>query len=345
MKNKLNIGVIGLGVGARHARTLHLNKKVNLISLCDFDNKKINLYKKIFKNCNFTNNSDDVFKNPNIDIVIIASYDNFHAKHILQAIKYNKDFFVEKPFCLNINELNNINLNLKKNKKIRFSSNLILRNNPAFLDLKKKIKRKIIGDVYYCEGDYNYGRINKILNGWRGQIPFYSVVLGGAIHLIDLIIWLSNKKVRSVIADGNNISTKNTKFKNYDLVSALLKFEDGMIGKVTSNFASVTSHHHILNVYGTKSTFFYNNGVIKSYKSRDKSYVRKINNIFSYKWKSEILNSFIDSVYYQKDLKIVHENEIINLMSVCLAIEKSLKTKKWENVKYINFKNTYNLKK
>ena len=32
-------------------------------------------------------------------------------------------------------------------------------------------------------------------------------------------------------------------------------------------------------------------------------------------------------------------------MSVCLAIEKSLKTKKWENVKYINFKNIYNLKK
>jgi predicted dehydrogenase len=148
-----------------------------------------------------------------------------------------------------------------------------------------------------------------------------------------------------VIAGGNNISTKNTKFKNYDLVSALLKFEDGMIGKVTSNFASVTPHHHILNVYGTKSTFFYNNKVIKFYKSRDKSNVRKINNRFSYKWKSEILNSFIDSVYYKKDLKIVRENEIINLMSVCLAIEKSLKTKKWENVKYINFKNIYNLKK
>jgi hypothetical protein len=76
--------------------------------------------------------------------------------------------------------------------------------------------------------------------------------------------------------------------------------------------------------------------VIKFYKSRDESNVRKINNRFSYKWKSEILNSFIDSVYYQKDIKIVRENEIINLMSVCLAIEKSLKTKKWENVKYIN---------
>jgi hypothetical protein len=337
MRNKLNVGVIGLGVGAKHAQTLYLNKKVNLVSLCDFDNKKINLYKKKFKNCTFTRNSDDIFKNPNIDIVSIASYDNFHAKHILQAIKYNKHFFVEKPFCLNINELNKISSNLKKKKQITFSSNLVLRNNPVFADLKKKIKKKIIGDIYYCEGDYNYGRINKILHGWRGQIPFYSVVLGGAIHLIDLIIWLSNKKVRSVIADGNKISTKNTKFKNYDLVSALLKFEDGMIGKVSSNFASVTPHHHIVSIYGTKSTFFYNNKVTKFYKSRDDLNLKKVNSNFLNKQKSEILNSFVDSVYYQKDLKIVREQEIINLMSVCFAIEKSLKTKKREKVKYINY--------
>ena len=299
MRNKLNVGVIGLGVGAKHAQTLYLNKKVNLVSLCDFDNKKINLYKKKFKNCTFTRNSDDIFKNPNIDIVSIASYDNFHAKHILQAIKYNKHFFVEKPFCLNINELNKISLNLKKKKQITFSSNLVLRNNPAFADLKKKIKKKIIGDIYYCEGDYNYGRINKILHGWRGQIPFYSAVLGGAIHLVDLIIWLSNKKVRSVIADGNKISTKNTKFKNYDLVSALLKFEDGMIGKVSSNLASVTPHHHIVSIYGTKSTFFYNNKVTKFYKSRDDLNLKKVNSNFLNKQKSEILNSFVDSVYYQ----------------------------------------------
>jgi predicted dehydrogenase len=337
MKNKVNVGVIGLGVGAKHAQTLYSNKKVNLLSLCDFDNKKINLYKKIFKNCKFTTNSEDIFKNPNIDIVSIASYDNFHAKHILQAIKYNKHFFVEKPFCLNVNELNKICSNLKKNKKIMFSSNLVLRNNPAFIDLKRRIKRKITGKIYYCEGDYNYGRVNKILHGWRGQIPFYSVVLGGGIHLIDLIIWLSNKKVRSVIAEGNKISTKNTMFKNYDLVSALLKFEDGMIAKVTSNFASVTPHHHILSIYGTKFSFFYTNKVVKLYNSRNDLKGKKINYKFSNNQKSKILNSFIDSVYYQKDLKIVHENEIINLMSVCLAVEKSLKTKKWEKVKYTNY--------
>jgi hypothetical protein len=92
-----------------------------------------------------------------------------------------------------------------------------------------------------------------------------------------------------------------------------------------------------LSVYGTKSSFFYNNKVVKFYNSRNDLKGNKLNYKFSNKQKSGILNSFIDSVYYQKDLKIVHENEIINLMSVCFAIEKSLKTKKWEKVKYINY--------
>ena len=43
MKNKLNVGVIGLGVGAKHAQILYSNKKVNLVSLCDFDDKKIKI--------------------------------------------------------------------------------------------------------------------------------------------------------------------------------------------------------------------------------------------------------------------------------------------------------------
>jgi predicted dehydrogenase len=335
MKSKLNAAVIGLGVGARHAQIFKSHKKINLVALCDFDDDKINFYKKKFKNCKFTNNAEDIFKDPNIDLVSIASYDNFHSNHILQAIKYKKHFFVEKPFCLNIHDLNKIYLNLKKNNKIIFSSNLILRCHPAFLELKRRIKNNLMGQIYYCEGDYNYGRINKILHGWRNSIPFYSVILGGSIHLVDLILWLSGKKVKSVIAEGNKIATKNSKFKNFDLVSALLKFEGGMIAKVTSNFASVTPHHHILSIYGTKSTFLYNNKEIKYYKSRENSNFEKIRSRFSNKKKSGVLVSFINSVYYKNDLNIIHKKEIIDLMSVCLAMEKSLRTKKWEKVQYI----------
>jgi len=67
-----------------------------------------------------------------------------------------------------------------------------------------------MGELFYLEGDYNYGRLHKFTTGWRGEIPFYSVTYGGAIHLIDLLIWLSEGKVSEVIATGNKIAGKDT---------------------------------------------------------------------------------------------------------------------------------------
>jgi predicted dehydrogenase len=105
------------------------------------------------------------------------------------------------------------------------------------------------------EGDYDYGRLHKILTGWRGEIPFYSVVHGGAIHLIDLLLWLTDKTIDHVFAWGNNIATADTSFRHLDCVAALLKFTDGTLAKVTANFASVTPHHHKVCVYGTAGSF------------------------------------------------------------------------------------------
>ena len=90
-----------------------------------------------------------------------------------------------------------------------------------------------------------------------------------------------------------------------------------------------------MSIYGTKSTFLYNNKEIKYYKSRENSNFEKIRSRFSNKKKSGVLVSFINSVYYKNDLNIIHKKEIIDLMSVCLAMEKSLRTKKWEKVQYI----------
>ena len=78
---KLNSAVIGLGVGEFHAETLYSNKNLNLIYICDKDIKKKLLIKKKFINCKFTKNPKKIFKDTSIDLVCIASYDNYHYKH------------------------------------------------------------------------------------------------------------------------------------------------------------------------------------------------------------------------------------------------------------------------
>ena len=57
------------------------------------------------------------------------------------------------------------------------------------------------------------GEIEQINKGWRNKTKNYSLILGTAIHMIDLVMWLINDKPKNVTAYGNKILTKSTKFK------------------------------------------------------------------------------------------------------------------------------------
>ena len=73
-------------------------------------------------------------------MVSIASYDHDHYRQIVKSIKTNKNIIVEKPMCLNLSQLKKIYKLLKKKKKIKMTSNLVLRVNSLFETLKKKDK-------------------------------------------------------------------------------------------------------------------------------------------------------------------------------------------------------------
>ena len=332
--NKINTAVIGLGVGQIHAETYKNNKNCNLIYLCDFNNKQKKKYEKKF-NCNFSFNAKSIISNKNIDMISIASHDNYHFSQILLALKNKKHVFVEKPLCQTHRELNKIKRELNKNKSIKFSSNLVLRAHPKFIKIFKMIKQNLVGKIYHIEGEYNYGRLHKITRGWRGKLPFYSVMQGGGIHIIDLIQWYLNSKIHKVIAIDNRLITNQTQFLFPDTVTALAKFLNGATGKITSNFSCVTPHHHSLSIFGSKGTLLLTHKDLLFYKSRKKHVKpRKINFETKKNYKRKILESFISFVKNESNRPIIMKQDALDAMSVCLSIDKSIKTKKWEVVKY-----------
>ena len=77
-------------------RFLRLITKVNLTTICD-RKKKLKKYAQELK-CDFTDKFENIAKDRSIDLVTIASYDNFHYDQIISCLK-QKNVFVEKPFC------------------------------------------------------------------------------------------------------------------------------------------------------------------------------------------------------------------------------------------------------
>ena len=82
--------------------------------------------------------------------------------------------------------------------------------------------------------------------------------------------WITNSSPIKAISVGNNLITKRSSFKFNDNNIALLKFKNGIIGKVTSNFSCMMPHNHYLKVYGEKGTIEIRLNKIFLFKSRDK---------------------------------------------------------------------------
>ena len=332
---KINVAVIGLGVGIHHLNFFLRNKRCNLVAVYDFDKKKTSILKKTYKKINFVQNENKIIFNNKIQLVCISSYDNFHARQIIKCVKNNKHIFVEKPLCLNYKEYFQIKKILQRKPRINLSSNFVLRNSPQFKFLEKEIKKKLFGKIYNISGEYNYGRLQKLTKGWRAKIPFYSVMMGGGIHIIDLAIFLKKQRLKSVFATGNKIITKNSKFKYYDLVSSLLKFDDDTILSVSANFGCVMPHHHRFSVYGSKKTFIQNYKDIRILKSRSENKkIEKVKYKYTNLQKTKILSSFVNQLIHKNKKSIVTKKEVLDSTAVCLAINSSLKSKKWEKIIY-----------
>lgn len=333
----LNAAVIGLGVGERHIQGYLSDPRCRVIALSDTDPQKLQDVSKRFPVNITTTIPDEILTNPSIDVVSIASYDNAHCDQILKAIQYNKHVFVEKPLCLTQNEYLKISNALLLKPNLHISSNLILRKSARFIELRKKVHSGNLGKISYVEGDYDYGRLHKLLQGWRSEIPYYSVTLGGGIHIIDLMMWITGLRVTEVVAYGGKTATKGTSFIHPDLSVALLKFENGLIGKIASNFGSVTPHHHKLAIYGTEGTFIQSHASALYMYSRDPNVAPNyVNDKYPGTEKGDMIPSFIKAILDGAQSEVT-KKDVFDGMAVGLAIEKSLDSGIPEQVSYINF--------
>ena len=326
----LKVGVIGLGVGNQHLIGYSADPRVKLAAVCDFDGQKTAEAVKAYPGVRAVASADEMLADPSIDAVSIASYDDFHAEQVLAAIRGNKHIFVEKPLCLHRREAESIRAALKRNPRIVMGSNLILRMEPLFQDLHRRVRGGELGDIFHLEGDYLYGRLHKITEGWRADMDFYSVTLGGGIHLIDLLMWVLGRDVIEVSAISNDLSSRGSKFRYPDLVSAFLRFEGGVTAKVSANFGCVLPHFHSVSVFGTKATFLNQHGAARIFTSRDKTVAPETLKIpYPDAPKYGLLPDFIEKImagFHPSSSVLATEDEVFKSLAVCFAIDESAAT-------------------
>ena len=166
---------------------------------------------------NATSDYKEILKDDEVDTIIIATRHNIHARLTVEALNAGKNVFVEKPLCLNEEEIENIIKAVDNSKML-----VVVGFNRRFAPLAQKMKQ-ILGD----------GPKNIVATMNAGHIPpemwVHDLEVGGgriigeACHYVDLCIFLAGSKIKSVCMNSMGPNSKD----NTDNASIMLKFENG----------------------------------------------------------------------------------------------------------------------
>jgi predicted dehydrogenase len=336
MAGKLRVGVIGLGVGLAHARGFGRNEQCDLTMVCDLSEARLAEAAKIFPRAAATTDERDILTNPDIDIVVVASYDDCHHRQILSALEHGKHVFAEKPLTLHVGEAREIRRMLERTG-LRMTSNLCLRTCPLFIAVRNAVRSGAMGPVFSLEGDYLWGRKHKVMEGWRTEMDFYSIILGAGVHMIDLLIWVTGQRVAEVHAFGNDIATRGGRLRHNDFASVNLRFEDGAVGRVAASGGCVHPHFHRLAVFGRDKTFLHTPSRTEWLESGEEGPV-SVSCPEAYPGREErvrVIAGFVDEILGDAGSGVVDENAAFDTMSVCFAAQKSMEIGQPIMVEYI----------
>ena len=168
-----------------------------------------------------------VLENSDIDTIVIATRHDAHAGQVLAALRAGKHVFCEKPLCLTLSELDEIERAMYSHPKQRLMVGFNRRFSPQVTEMKS-----LLGTVTEPKGfimTVNAGEIpadhwtqDRAVGGGR--------IIGEACHFIDLLRHLAGAPItgHSVLALGRSGGVRGLA----DKVSIMLEFADGSVGTI-----------------------------------------------------------------------------------------------------------------
>jgi predicted dehydrogenase len=186
-EDKIRFIVVGCGrFGGRRARLIKANPEAELLCLVD-SNKELatKLGKEL--NCEFSTDYMQTLdkKENDVDVVLIATPNAFHAQQAIEAMNRKKIVFCEKPLAKNpLEAMQMFEASKKNNVVLKTGSNL--RFFPSVLKANELLKQGAIGDLIHFRGWI--GNDGEQLNYWFNDFETTGggTLLDNGAHLLDL---------------------------------------------------------------------------------------------------------------------------------------------------------------
>ena len=234
MRQQINFGIVGPGrIAKRLAAALTLIRNAQLWSVCSRSLDRAQHFAEEFQAQSEEkgyNNFQSFLKDPDLDVVIVATPDDQHVEYICAAIEMGKHVFIEKPLCTSLADIESIKQS-KSRHQVTVGVGYHFRWHTGLRAIAKKIHDEDFGKIHLLNlrlahqfFDENNWRCNKDTSKWCSLSVF-------GTHGLDLAMWFLNKRCGKIISVTG--LQANTRFHATDESAAFsVLFETGAIAQI-----------------------------------------------------------------------------------------------------------------
>jgi predicted dehydrogenase len=273
-KDRVNVAVIGLGMGRHHLKDYHANPRSRAVAICDVDTSRLAQFAAECRipqeNC-FTDYRRllAAARRLELDAASVALPNALHAPVSIAALNAGLHVLCEKPMAMNVRQAQAMLHAARRNRR-RLMINFSYRFMPQTQSLKSYIAGGAIGEVYYGRTAWYRRRGLPGLGGWFGQkaLSGGGPIIDLGVHRIDMAMWLmGSPKPAAVSASTYNVigarvaREQGKAFDVEDIGGAFIRFEGGATLIAEASWAGFTQKREemITQLLGTKGGILQSN--------------------------------------------------------------------------------------
>jgi predicted dehydrogenase len=284
----LNIAFLGVGEQGRVLLTDCLKiSGIRIKAICDIwtqqNQMRASRTLKAYKHEHnvYVDYQEMLDKEKDLDAVIIATPDFWHADHTVSCLKAGLNVYCEKEMSNTLEGARRMVTAAKETGKLLQIGHQ-RRSNPRYIHCKEKLLKeaKILGRITTVNGQWNRGVQTD--NGWPKNDAideatlakyaykdmhqfrnwrWYKGLGGGPIvdlgsHQIDIYSWFLDCQPKSVMASGGTDYYDKTKYQWYDTVLAIYEYEtkEGMVRAYYQTLTTNSSNGYFETFMGDQGT-------------------------------------------------------------------------------------------
>ena len=248
--NSINWGIIGAGkIASKFATDLNTVPNSNLYAIASRNLEKATVFRKEFNADIAYGSYEDLVLDSNIDAIYIATPHSFHKAHTILCLNHNKAVLCEKPFAMNLQEVEDMIQTSKVNNTLLMEA-LWTSFLPHFIYVQNLLKNKHFGEVVQLEADFGfhpeYDKNSRVFDKSVGGGSLLDIGIYPVFAALSTLGKPNSIEAKAEFFDSGADSECNIIFQ-YDTTKAILK---STLLQETKTEAIFTCEHGTIKING-----------------------------------------------------------------------------------------------